>query len=404
MGDSMIHTEQDFLLSRQPIHQSGLEVAGYELRAHRDLATTGMAKSEAARAILSTFTDSGLDQIVGEHTGFVHLTSQEFRDGLFEHMPKSRVVLCLSDEPCWDGYGDKISALVRQGYRIALSDPTDNDAFGTLAQHAFAIRIDVTKYLPDELRDRVQALSRFPGKLLADSVDTYDDLEFPKSLGFDYYKGRFLYKPARMAGDLSVSRLTMLRIVSKLQDPELTISDLEQTISQDITLSYKLLLYANSAAVGLASEVASIGHAARMVGAERLRNWASVLLLSAVDNKPRELISVALIRARMCERLAEGKKEAQQESFFSAGLLSVLDALLDLPIEDALSNLPIAAIVKAGIIDRSGTIGQALRCTVAYERADWDEVQFYGLAQGPIRDCYMDAVGWSRQTLGCLTA
>ena len=95
-----------------------------------------------------------------------------------------------------------------------------------------------------------------------------------------------------------------------------------------------------------------------------------------------------------------GKEGTTERDLFSAGLLSVLDALLDIPIEEALGDLPLADNAKAGIIDRSGAIGQALRCTVAYERVDWDEVQFYGLAQGPIRDCYMDAVAWSRQLLG----
>ncbi len=94
------------------------------------------------------------------------------------------------------------------------------------------------------------------------------------------------------------------------------------------------------------------------------------------------------------------KEGTTERDLFSAGLLSVLDALLDIPIEEALGDLPLADNAKASIIDRSGAIGQALRCTVAYERVDWDEVQFYGLAQGPIRDCYMDAVAWSRQLLG----
>jgi EAL and modified HD-GYP domain-containing signal transduction protein len=189
----------------------------------------------------------------------------------------------------------------------------------------------------------------------------------------------------------------MIRLLSKLQNPQIPIPDVEKLVSQDISLSYKLLRYANSAAVALPRTVNSVGHAVRMIGMEMLRTWSSALLLSSVENKPRELMTIALIRARMCELLGESVPNAQKESFLSAGLLSLLDALLDCPIEKALAELPLSDDIKSALIHRSGPIGQALRCTIAYERADWDDVQFYGLPPAPIREKYMQAIAWARQ-------
>jgi EAL and modified HD-GYP domain-containing signal transduction protein len=173
--------------------------------------------------------------------------------------------------------------------------------------------------------------------------------------------------------------------------------DLEATVSQDAALSYKLLTYANSAAIGLPRKVSSIGHAVRMIGLEMLRTWASVLLLCTVDDKPRELMTIALVRARMCQRLAEELKNPQKESFFAAGLFSVIDAMLDCSMEQAIADLPLVEEIKSALLSRTGPLGQALRCVIAYEQTDWDDVQFYGLGQGPIREAYMDAISWARQ-------
>jgi EAL and modified HD-GYP domain-containing signal transduction protein len=205
--------------------------------------------------------------------------------------------------------------------------------------------------------------------------------------------------------EIPVNRLTMMRLLSKLQDPQILIPELEQLVSQDIALSYKLLRHANSAAVALPRAVNSVGHAVRLIGMDMLKTWSSALLLSTVEDKPRELMNVALVRARMCELLALATKNTQKESFLSAGLLSVLDALLDRPMDQAVAELPLTDDIKNALIKRSGPIGQALNCTIAYERAEWDGVRFENLSPASIREKYMEAITWARQlTSGLLTA
>jgi EAL and modified HD-GYP domain-containing signal transduction protein len=154
--------------------------------------------------------------------------------------------------------------------------------------------------------------------------------------------------------------------------------------------------------MALPRRVNSAGHAIRLIGLETIKNWSSALLLSSVDNKPRELITSALIRARMCELLGQSIKAAEPESFHTAGLLSVLDALLDCSMEQALDKLPLEDEFKDALIHRSGPIGQALRCTIAYERAKWDDVQFYGLSGGQIHEEYMTSIAWARKLTGDL--
>jgi c-di-GMP-related signal transduction protein len=378
-------TDNDCLLSRQPIYGSNMNVAAYELRSN-DV------------PVFQLFTEPALDLVVGEHPGLVILTPEALAEGLWKSCPKSRVMLgYFQDFGPEDEAARQLREVAAQGYPLALSGELNVESLRLLDKPTHTIKLDVTRYLPDQLEKRVAELRSLKPKILASKVDTYDDLEFCKSLEFDFYQGHFLSRPAAQKNEIPVNRMTMIRLLSKLQDPVIQMAEVEKLVSQDISLSYKLLRYANSPAVSLPRTVNSVGHAVRLIGMRLLRTWSSALLLSSVDNKPRELMTMALVRARMCELLGETVKGAQKESFLSAGLLSVLDALLDCPMEQALAELPLADDIKAALTRRAGAIGQALRCTIAYERADWDDVQFYGMPPAPIREKYMDAISWARQ-------
>ncbi|HYR89714.1 MAG TPA: HDOD domain-containing protein [Terriglobia bacterium] len=393
----MTVTDKDYLLSRQPVYDSKVNVAAYELRsAHTP---------ETAVAIYNMFTSAGLDHIVGEHEGIISLIPEVLSDDLWRQIPSSRVTLAyFADiEPRKESIR-KVFTLAKKGYRIAVSDSLSRDSLETLGNVANIIKLDITRYMPDEMERRIRDLRCFDARLLAEQVSTYDEMEYSKGLGFDLYQGVFLCKPSARKKELPVNRLTMIRLLAKLQDPKLAIADLEKIISLDVTLSYKLLQYANSAALALPRDVTSIGHAVRMLGMDVLKTWSTALLLSSVEDKPQELMNLSLVRARMCERLAEAKKDPDKDTFLSAGLLSVLDALLDCPMDKAVAELPLADEIKEALVNQTGPIGQALRCTIAYERADWDNVKFDGVPLASIRESYMDAIAWARKLVTGLLA
>jgi EAL and modified HD-GYP domain-containing signal transduction protein len=381
-----------------------MDVKAYELRTNflNDEAGTN-TEHIPLDTIYKVFTDSVLDLVVGECSALITLSSEALIQGLWKTIPKSRVMLGyfqafeLSDET-----PQLLSDIVASGYRLSLSGDLPPECLALLDNSSHTVRLDVTRHNPDELDRRVTELRKYRSKLSAVGVDTHDDLEYCKSLEFDFFQGNFLFRPASQLTDIPVNRINMVRLLSKLHDPMVQIPELEKLISQDLALTYKILQYANSASMALPRRVNSAGHAIRLIGLETIKNWSSALLLSSVDNKPRELITCALIRARMCELLGQSIKAAEPESFHTAGLLSVLDALLDCSMEQALEKLPLADEFKDALIHRSGPIGQALRCTIAYERANWDDVQFYGLSGGQIHEEYMTAIGWARKLTGDL--
>jgi len=376
-----------------------MEVAAYELRTHYGaLEQRSESSDDQLRTIYKMFTDTGLDEVVGEHPGLVTLTSEALTEGLWKTIPKSRVMLGYVDSfEASDKTSKLLSDVAAEGYRLAVSGNLSEDCLGLLNNKTHTVILDVTRYTPDELRKRVDYLRGYKSRIAAAGVDTYDDLEYCKDLKFDFYQGHFLFRPAAQVQNIPVNRMNMLRLLSKLHDSKMEMAEIEKLISQDVALTYRILQYANSAGMALRSKVNSAGHAVRLIGLNTIRNWSSALLLSSVDNKPRELMTSALVRARMCELLSESVQGAEKESFLSAGLLSVLDALLDCPMEKALSELPLADDIKAALIDGTGPIGKALTCTIAYERADWNNVRFNGLAPAAVRSKYMTAIGWARK-------
>jgi EAL and modified HD-GYP domain-containing signal transduction protein len=395
-----------YLINRQPIFGSKINVVAYEVRTGPIAGTTPESSSPAGDSSpLAIFTESFLQDVVGANDCFITLPPQALAEGFWSELPKTRVVLSLFENlsPS-DREVQQCLELLKRGYRVVVPDRLPGETLSLIGNRIQAIEVDAIGYNPAELETRVQELRTLQAKLVATNVDTYDDLEFCRSLGFDFFKGRFISRAASQGKEVPVNRLSLMRILAKLQEPDIAMSDLEKLVSQDVSLSFKLLRYANSAAISLPRKVSSVGHAARMLGLDMLRNWTRILLMSAVEDKPRELMVIALVRARMCELLSESLKSAEKESFFSAGLLSVLDALLDCTMEKALAELPLADEVKMALTHQAGQIGQALRCTLAYERADWDNVQFYGLPSLPIRDIYMKSIAWAQElTKGLIT-
>ena len=231
----------------------------------------------------------------------------------------------------------------------------------------------------DALKELVPELQKFNVRLIAEKVETQDQFQLCSDLGFDYFQGYFFCKPKLVEGkQIPTNRLAATRLVAKLQHPDLTADQIEETIRQDVTLSYKLLRFVNSAYSALPRNVDSIGHAAMMIGTARLRNWASLLMLATMDDKPRELMVTGIVRAKMCEQLAELTGIRMPERFFTTGLFSVLDAMLDSKMENVLERLPLSEEIVQALLTREEILGRMLDFTIAYEQGDWQRLAEIG--------------------------
>ena len=202
---------------------------------------------------------------------------------------------------------------------------------------------------------------------------------------------------------LPENHIALLNLISIIQDVEIEIEEIEQLVSQNISLSYKLLRYINSAFFSLPKKIKSIRQAVIFFGLQRLNNWASLMAMTNIEGKPSELLQTGLVRARMCETLALEGRRSESGSYFMLGLFSILDALMDATMEEILAKLPIAEEVTIALLKREGELGAVLNCCLACEQNNWSEVSLDGIENGTINKIYMESIQWSRMAMQGLT-
>ena len=389
-------------VGRQAIFDRGVNVVGYELlfrgSASDKSAVFDDRDDASTRVILNTFLDIGLEQIVGEVPAFLNLTRNFFLSAQNMPFPRDRVVLeILEGEQVDAPLVESVRAYAASGYRIALDDFVYDESMEPLLEVADIVKLDVLDLGADELIRHVARLKHYPVTLLAEKVETPEQYEFCKKLGFDLFQGYFLCRPNVVQGHrLPANRLSTLRLLAKLQDPDVQMDSLERVIREDLSLSYKLLRLINSAFYGLPQKVESIRQTLVLLGVHQIRSWVSLLTLSQLQDKPDALMTTAMVRARMCENLASRAEMMNSDVYFTVGLCSTLDALLDMSMEDVLESLPLSDELRAGLVEHGGGLGEALDCVVAYERGEFDSVAFRGLAPEQIRGAYLDAIEWAQ--------
>ena len=398
----------DIFIGRQPIYDRSLEVYAYELLyrgSEQNRAVVVDGDQATSRVIMNAFMEIGLNQLVGQRHAFINLTRSFLvdRDMI---LPADKVVLevledVVVDEPLIRG----VRRLREQGYRIALDDFTLREELLALVDLADIIKIDVMALKRAAVREHVSRLRRYKTVLLAEKVETREDFEFCRRLGFDYFQGYFFCRPSVIKGQgVPANRIALLRLLSELHNPDADVRRLEELISHDVSLSYKLLRYMNSAFFSLPNKIESIHRAVVFLGMQVIKVWVTVIALSGIDDKPHELITTLLVRAKMCELLASAMRSDSPEIFFTVGLFSALDALLDAPMDRILESLPLSDEIERALLYQDGPLGQVLRCALAYERGDWDAATCRDLERAIIRDAYLGALAWADRAAKELTA
>ena len=192
--------------------------------------------------------------------------------------------------------------------------------------------------------------------------------------------------------------MSLVLLLAKLQQENITIPELEELIKTDLALSVKLLRYVNSAFVGLPKSVGTISQAICMVGTDRMRQWASVMVLANFDAKPLELMRVALIRAKMCEEVCQARSIPSGPGF-TVGLFSVLDAFFDCEMSQLMEKLPLSEPIQLALLERKGELGTVLEDVMAYEQNRWDDLAGGDMTLSLLRNLYWQSIGWTDQVL-----
>lgn len=399
---------QDIFIGRQPIFDRNLEVYAYELlfrSGTQNQAGTFDGDQATSQVIVNAFIEIGLDQIVGSHLAFINLTRSFVTSTTTLPFPKDRVVLEILEDIHPDAEViEGARNLASQGYCLALDDFIFHEKLKPLIEHAQIIKIDLMSLSREQLDEHVRLLRGYNVKLVAEKIETQEEFEHCKQLGFDYFQGYFLSKPNIVQGtQLPPNRLAVLQLLSKLQSPETDAAGIERLVMQDVALSYKLLRYINSAFFAFPKKIESIRQAVVYLGTQAIKSWVSLLVVAGLGNKPAELVTQAMQRARMCELLAKTAKRPQSETYFTVGLFSLLEALMDAPLEKILESLPFTEDIRQGLLEHTGPYGEALACVIAYEKGDFLRAHFDRLAPSQMTDAYVSSAHWADQSASSMS-
>ena len=387
---------QNIFIGRQAIFDRKMATYAYELL-YRESDSGGVNVTDGEMAsscvMLNAFVEIGLENIVGSHLAFINLTRNFFIDEPYVPFEKPQVVLeILEDIEVDQQLVETVKKLAAEGYCIALDDYEFEPHWEPLLPYVSIIKVEVPAVDRQCIESQVQQLRKHNVKLLAEKIETEEEYQFYLDLGFDLFQGYHFSRPQIIQGKrLAENQLVILQLLASLNDPKITVDNLERLITQDAALSYKILRHINSAAVALPRKLDRIGEAVVYIGLQQIRTWANLIVLSRTGDKPQELLCSALVRAYMCEQLIQHSHRGNSQTAYTAGLLSTLDLLLGCPLEEIMQELPVSDEIKNAILKREGPIGEAISCALAYELQRWDEITFVGLDSTAISEIFVSS-------------
>ena len=395
-------------VARQPIFDRNRKVWAYELLFRSDADATrfdGSEPSSATRQVISHgMLSIGWDKMLSGKHGCINFGRDMLLQDLYSSLPPGQTIIELTEDIEADAEVlEAVRGVREQGYRIALDDFRPGPRMDSLVELADLIKIEMdTPKAQQEVM--LRELHKRGIRVLSEKVETDADFRWALRAGYDYFQGNFFAAPVVMQGtEIPALKMHCLRLLQEAHRPELDFTRLSALISQDVSLSYKLLRYANSARFGRQGKISSIRRALVVLGEYGIRKWIAIAALPAIaDDKPGELVTQSLVRGRFCELLGQASGQGVEDQAFLVGLFSMLDVLLDRPLEDALEELGLApsldSVLRGQAPDES-VLNRIYKLVRRYEQADWDGVEALadqlGTPAEVVGAAYREALPWA---------
>ncbi|NAW57336.1 MULTISPECIES: EAL and HDOD domain-containing protein [unclassified Vibrio] len=395
-------------IARQPILDSHKRTVGYELLFREgpkntfpeidpDLATSRLLSDHFLSTHYST---------LGNKLGFVNFPYQSLINRVPTLFPADNLVIeVLEDCAPTQELLHAIREMAAKGYRIALDDFVPSVEWKAFLPFVSIIKFDIQQFPIDKAAKFIAKLKHTKIDFLAEKVETHQEFEQAKQAGFDLFQGYFFSKPEMIQRRaLEPAFLTIVHLIKEIAKPQIDYTTLEELVSKDVTLSFKLLAFVNSSAL-ISAKIQSFRQALVYLGEERLRKFISLVAIASThESKPDYLYGLSIQRARYCELLfSYCDSDVEPGSAFLTGMFSLLDSLLDQPMDLLMEKMPIDNAVKVALKNGDGLLGDILAVTRAYEKGDWDQValvnQRLGLPADTLSQCYDSAVQWTADLL-----
>lgn len=400
------------LVAKQPILDLQRKLHAYELlyRSDRDNQTWDGEKA-TVEVVINAFLNIGIEQIAGHYPVFVNFTEKLLLSERFEHItPRDMVIEILEDVALTPKMVTKIKRLKRLGYRLALDDVTqslyDQWEKADIIQCLTYLKVDFLKTTRFEQERIVQQTRRqYPSvSLVAEKIETMDDFDFAKRMGYHLFQGFFFMEPEVLETfEIPAYYLSYINLVREIEQSDIELLTLAKTIQNDLSLSYKLLKLINSPAYRRIQKVNSIERAVVLLGQQELKKWLYILALRDMSEKHEmmhvePLIKSSYYRAKMCENVAEKVRPHLTQEAFLVGYFSQLPAILRQPMDKLLQTLSLNDTITRALIKQEGPLADFLHLATSYEHVNWEEVdrltRKLTMTEEVVQTCYKEANAW----------
>ena len=375
---------QPIFVARQPIFSLDDTIWGYELLfRHSDLVAYAQVADQViatAKVIADGFSiaTTGIDQ---DKKFLINFPPQLLLQETALSLPKDICIIEILEtvrpEP------EIITACLKMkqdGYILALDDFIGEPGFEPFLEIADIVKVDVFDLKPPEIIKIAQQLNRYQCTLLAEKIEDRETYQLTRSLGFSLFQGYFFSKPEMMKGrKISTENIGKMQLMQELADEDFEVKKLAGIISNDISLSYRLLKHINSSFFALQQKIQSISQAITLLGSNALRQWLVVVLLSDLDHRQQaqELVFTAVCRGRFLELAAQNfaLPAYKKETMFLLGLFSNLDSLLGLAMKEIMAEMPLNMAIKDALCGVKNEAYEWLALAIAIDNGHWQQVE-----------------------------
>lgn len=396
-------------LRREPVLDRAEQLIGYELALRNRHSLADIKPDQTVmlmndQMLLKSILDLGVERLLQGKRAFVSVTPLILDHPLLERLPGHNIVLALQQQ---DEFSEQIVARCRQlkerGFKFALDNPRDQAGLLPWLQMADYVRFNISQINALELGKVVVAILKMAVRpLIALGVDSEEHFEASRKLAFNYFEGYYFAKPQPSAPHrLDNHRIKVIELLNLVRS-HAEIKELEASVKRDAAITYKILRYINSPASGLQQEIRSIAHALTLLGYDQMYRWLTLLLFSGEqsDGRSQVLLKNALVRARLVELLGkENISDADQDGLFLVGILSLLDVLLNVPMERALTNFHLPLPVSQALLEHQGIYAPYLDLAIACEEFDQEQIGLLasacGLTAAKVNAAHVDALVWA---------
>ncbi|SEN06971.1 EAL and HDOD domain-containing protein [Nitrosomonas marina] len=404
---------ENIYLAKQPILDRNKDLVAFELffrsQELENSANPENGLSATANVIVNAYGHLGIQNVLGQQRGFININGDLIRSDLINLLPSKHVVLEINSSEIID---DELIAhcteLKKSGYQFALTGITSiNENVQRILPLINIVKIDVSRLSQNELTELVKQMKRWPVLFLAEKVESHDTANQCMHIGFEMFQGYFYAKPESISGKRAdpakLSLLNLLTLVMSDSD----LDEIDKEFKREPGLSYNLLRMVNSAAVGMPKKVNSIKQSIMLLGRKQLQRWIQLLLYTTENSKNKEsmdnaLLKTAAARGKLMELIAAVERphdKNYQERAFMVGILSLLDTVLGIEMQQIIDKLSIPEDMSQALLIREGRLGLELQLIEANETGEVKTIQsllkeldFLNLSE--LTNLELAALGW----------